>query len=203
MRLPPVASTSIGCRAIIREPLVIFTETSLPGAFVIEPELLEDERGFFARTWCERELAARGLVPRIAQCSTSFNKKKGTLRGLHYQAPPFEETKIVRCIRGSMYDVVVDLRAESPTFTRHFAVVLTAENRKMLYVPAGFAHGFQTLEDSTEVLYQISEFYSSAHARGVRWDDPAFGIPWPADDRTIVDRDRSYPDFRLHVAGEA
>jgi dTDP-4-dehydrorhamnose 3,5-epimerase len=175
---------------------VIFSETPLPGAFVIEPELLEDARGFFARTWCGRELEARGLVTRIAQCSTSFNKKKGTLRGMHYQAAPFAETKIVRCTRGSLYDVIIDLRPGSTTFTRHFAVVLTAENRKMLYVPAGFAHGFQTLEDDTEVLYQISEFYSSAHARGVRWDDPVFDIRWPSDERTIVERDRTYPDFR-------
>lgn len=174
---------------------MIFTETLLAGAFVIEPELLEDARGFFARTWCERELEARGLVTRIAQCSTSFNKRKGTLRGMHYQAPPFAETKIVRCIRGSMYDVIIDLRPESPSFARHFAVVLTADNRKMLYVPGGFAHGFQTLEDDTEVLYQISEFYVSTHARGVRWDDPAFGIRWPIDERTIVERDRTYPDF--------
>jgi len=174
---------------------MIFTETPLAGAFVIEPELLEDARGFFARTWCERELEARGLVTRIAQCSTSFNKRKGTLRGMHYQAPPLAETKIVRCIRGSMYDVIIDLRPKSPSFARHFAIVLTADNRKMLYVPGGFAHGFQTLEDDTEVLYQISEFYSSAYARGVRWDDPAFGIRWPSDERTIVERDRTYPDF--------
>jgi len=182
---------------------VIFTETPLEGAFVIEPELLEDARGFFARTWCERDFAARGLVTQIAQCSTSFNKKKGTLRGLHYQAPPFAETKIVRCILGSMFDVIVDLRAGSATFTRHFAVELSAENRKMLYIPVGFAHGFQTLADDTEVLYQISEFYSSQHARGVRWDDPAFDIRWPSDDRTIIDRDRTYPDFRAEMAIQA
>ena len=175
---------------------MIVTKTPLAGAFVIEPELLEDARGFFARTWCERELGARGLVTRIAQCSTSFNKKRGTLRGMHFQAAPFAETKIVRCTRGSMYDVIIDLRPAASTFTRHFAVELTAENRKALYVPAGFAHGFQTLEDNTEVFYQISEFYSSAHACGVRWDDPAFGIRWPDDERTIADRDRSYPDFR-------
>jgi dTDP-4-dehydrorhamnose 3,5-epimerase len=174
---------------------MIFTETVLAGAFVIEPELLEDARGFFARTWCSREFESRGLVTRIAQCSSSFNKKKGTLRGMHYQVPPFAETKIVRCIRGSIYDVIIDLRPSSPTFARHFWAVLTAENRKMLYVPAGFAHGFQTLEDNTELFYQISEFYSSAHARGVRWDDSAFGIRWPDDERTIVDRDRTYPDF--------
>ena len=178
---------------------MIFTEAPLQGAFVIEPEPLEDARGLFARTWCRREFEARGLETRIAQCSTSLNKKKGTLRGMHFQAPPFAETKIVRCTRGSMYDVIIDLRPDSPTCTRHFAVVLTAENRKMLYVPTGFAHGFQTLEDTTEVSYQISEFYSPEHARGVRWDDPAFGIRWPDDDRTIVDRDRNHPDFRPTV----
>ncbi len=173
-----------------------FTETPLRGAFVIEPESLEDARGLFARTWCRREFEARGLETRIAQCSTSLNKKKGTLRGMHYQAPPFAETKIVRCTRGSMFDVIIDLRPDSSTFMRHVGVVLTSENRKMLYVPAGFAHGFQTLEDGTEVFYQISEFYSPDHSRGVRWNDPAFGIRWPEDDRTIVERDRSYPDFR-------
>jgi dTDP-4-dehydrorhamnose 3,5-epimerase len=175
---------------------VIFTETPLPGAFVIEPEPLEDSRGLFARTWCRREFGARGLETRIAQCSTSLNKKKGTLRGMHYQAPPFVETKLVRCTRGAMYDVIIDLRQDSPTFMRHFGLVLTSDNRKMLYVPSGFAHGFQTLEDDTEVFYQISEFYSPEHGRGVRWDDPAFAIRWPDDDRIIVDRDRSYPNFR-------
>lgn len=175
---------------------MIFAETPLRGAFVIEPEPREDTRGLFARTWCRREFEACGLETRIAQCSTSFNKKKGTLRGMHYQVPPAAETKIIRCTRGSLYDVILDLRPDSSTFTRHFAIVLTAENRKMLYVPTGFAHGFQTLEDDTEVLYQISEFYSPDHARSVRWDDPAFGIRWPEDERTIVERDRSYPDFR-------
>lgn len=174
---------------------MIFTETSLRGALVIELEPRHDARGLFARTWGRREFEARGLETRIAQCNTSFNKTKGTLRGMHFQAPPFAETKIVRCTRGSMYDVIIDLRRDSPTFTRHFAVVLTAENRKMLYVPTGFAHGFQTLEDDTEVFYQISELYSPEHSRGVRWDDPAFGIHWPEDDRTIADRDRSHPDF--------
>ncbi len=174
---------------------MIFTPAPLAGAYVIVPEPLEDARGLFARTWCERELAARGLETRIAQCSTSFNKRKGTLRGMHYQIRPFAETKIVRCTRGSLFDVIVDLRPESPTFRQHFAAVLSADDRKMMYVPTGFAHGFQTLEDTTEVLYQISEFYSPDHARGVRWNDPAFGIRWPDDERTIVDRDRNYPDF--------
>ena len=174
---------------------MIFIETPLPGAFLIEPEPIEDTRGLFVRTWCRRELEAHGLDTRIAQCSTSFNKRKGTLRGMHYQAPPFAETKIVRCTRGAIHDVIIDLRPDAPTFTRHFAVVLTADNRKTLYVPPGFAHGFQTLADDTEVFYQISEFYSPEHARGVRWNDPTFGVRWPDDERTIVDRDRNYPDF--------
>jgi dTDP-4-dehydrorhamnose 3,5-epimerase len=175
---------------------VIFTETPLGGAFVIEPEPLEDARGLFARTWCRNEFEARGLEIRIAQCSTSLNRTRGTLRGMHYQAPPHAETKVVRCTRGSIYDVIIDLRLDSPTFTRHFAVVLTADNRRMVYVPTGFAHGFQTLEDGTEVFYQISEPYAPAAARGVRWNDPAFGIRWPDADRILADRDRDYPDFR-------
>ena len=175
---------------------MIFTPTPLDGAWVIEPEPREDARGLFARTWCQRELAARGLDARIAQCSTSFSKTKGTLRGMHYQAAPVGETKLVRCTRGSMFDVIVDLRPDSPTFTRSFGAVLSADNRKAMYVPVGFAHGFQTLEDDTEVFYQISEFYSADHSRGVRWDDPAFGIAWPAAERTIAERDRGHPDFR-------
>lgn len=179
---------------------MIFSETPLRGAYIIEPERLEDPRGFFARTWCERELRARGLDARIAQCSISFNKRKGTLRGMHYQVPPAAETKIVRCTQGAMYDVIIDLRPDSPTFTRHFAAVLMPDDGKMLYVPAGFAHGFQTLEDDTGVAYQISDFYSPEQARGIRWDDPLFGIPWPEDARTIAERDRSYVDFRPSTA---
>lgn len=180
---------------------MIFTPTPLAGTFVIEPELLEDPRGWFTRTWCRREFEARGLDTRVAQCSMSLNKKKGTLRGMHFQAPPFEEAKLVRCPRGSIYDVIIDLRPGSPTRLRHFAVILTAENRKSLYLPAGFAHGFQTLVADTEVFYQISEFYSPEHSRGVRWDDPAFGIQWPEDERTISDRDRNYPDFSPAMVG--
>ena len=175
---------------------MIFAPTPLADAFVIEPEPTADARGLFARTWCQREFAARGLETRIAQSSTSYNKLKGTLRGMHYQVPPFAETKIVRCTRGSIYDVILDLRPESPTALRHFGIVLSADNRKAIYVPTWFAHGFQTLEDDTEVLYQISEFYSPEHSRGVRWDDPLFGIPWPSDTRTISERDRAFPDFR-------
>jgi dTDP-4-dehydrorhamnose 3,5-epimerase len=174
---------------------VIFIPTPLAGAFVMEPQPAEDARGLFARIWSERELAAQGLETRLAECSTSFNTRKGTLRGMHYQAAPFEETKIVRCTRGSVFDVIIDLRPSSPTFTRHFAVTLGAGDRNALYVPRGFAHGFQTLEDDSEVLYLISQFYSADHARGVRWDDPAFGIVWPPGERTMSERDRRYPDF--------
>ncbi len=176
---------------------MIFNTTHLPSAFIIEPEKLADERGFFARTWCQREFAAHGLNPRLAQCSVSFNAKRGTLRGMHYQAAPFEEAKLVRCTSGAIYDAIIDLRPASPTFKRHLSVVLSAENRTMLYVPEGFAHGFQTLVDGAEVFYQMSEFYAPDHARGVRWDDPAFGIDWPPAERIMADRDRLYPDFML------
>jgi dTDP-4-dehydrorhamnose 3,5-epimerase len=174
---------------------MIFTETKLKGAFIIEPEKLEDDRGFFARSWCQREFEAHGLSPRLAQCSISFSKQKGTLRGMHYQLPPCEEAKLVRCTSGSIYDAIIDLRAASPTFRQYFGLALTAHNHTMLYVPEGFAHGFLTLEDNTEVFYQISEFYSPQHARGVRWNDPAFAIEWPFPPSTLSDRDRSCPDF--------
>jgi dTDP-4-dehydrorhamnose 3,5-epimerase len=131
------------------------------------------------------------------QCNVSFNRVKGTLRGMHYQAAPFEEAKLVRCNRGAIYDAIIDLRPASPTFKQHVSVELTAENGTMLYIPAGFAHGFQTLENDTEVFYQMSQYYSAEHARGVRWDDPAFGIKWPSDERILIDRDRTYPDFSL------
>jgi dTDP-4-dehydrorhamnose 3,5-epimerase len=174
---------------------MIFRETKLKRAFVVEPETLEDERGFFARSWCQREFEEHGLNPRLVQCDISFSKKKGTLRGMHYQLSPFEEAKLVRCTRGSVYDAIIDLRPDSPTFKEHIGLVLTAENHKMLYVPEGFAHGFLTVEDNTEVFYQMSEFYSPEHARGVRWDDPAFGISWPLVPRTMSERDRTCPDF--------
>ncbi len=175
---------------------MIFTETELGGAFVIEPERIEDERGFFARTWDPSEFEARGLNPRLAQCNVSFNKREATLRGMHYQAAPHEEAKLVRCTRGAIYDVTLDLRPDSPTFKRWVAVELTAENMRMLYVPEGFAHGFQTLESGTEVFYQISEFYAPESVRAVRWDDPAFGIEWPpASERTISARDLQFSDF--------
>lgn len=174
---------------------MIFTPTPLPGALIIDPERQEDVRGFFVTTWCAREFEAHGLNPRLAQCSVSFNKRKGTLRGMHYQSAPHQEAKLVRCTMGAIHDVIIDLRETSPTYKQSVAVALTAENRKMLYVPEGCAHGFQTLAADTEVFYQISEFYSPDHSRGVRWDDPAFAIAWPPDDRIIIDRDRSYPDF--------
>ncbi len=174
---------------------MVFTATKLAGAFIIDVERREDQRGFFARTWCQREFEARRLSPRLVQCSISFNKKKGTLRGMHLQSPPHEEAKLVRCTMGAIHDVILDLRPDSPTFGEHVAVALSAENRTTIYVPEGVAHGFQTLEDHTEVFYQMSEFYVPGSERGVRWDDPAFGIPWPAAERTISERDRSYPDF--------
>lgn len=174
---------------------MIFQAVKLQGAFIIEPERIEDERGFFARTWCEREFRERGLNPQLVQCNLSFNRKKGILRGMHYQAKPHEEVKLVRCTMGAVYDVIIDLRPESRTFKQWVAVELSAENRRMIYIPERFAHGFQTLERDTEVFYQMSEFYVSDSARGARWDDPAFGIEWPAADRTMSAKDRQYEDF--------
>ena len=176
---------------------MIFTETPLGGAFVVELEPIRDERGFFARTWCLREFEERGLAACCAQCNVSFNAKSGTLRGMHFQAPPHAESKLIRCTRGAIHDVVVDLRPESPTFKQHFGAVLTSDNHRMLYVPEGFAHGFLTLEDGTEVFYQMSDFYEPSCARGVRWDDPHFGIRWPGEVRVISEKDQSYPDFVL------
>lgn len=176
---------------------MIFTETKLKGAFILEPEKLKDDRGFFARSWCQREFESYGLNSRMVQCSISLGEQKGTLRGMHYQLAPYEEAKLVRCTNGSIYDAIIDLRPESPTFKQYVGLVLTALNYKMLYVPEGFAHGFVTLEDKTEVFYQMSEFYSAEHSRGVRWNDPAFGIAWPLVPSTMSDRDRSYRDFIL------
>jgi len=174
---------------------MIFTETTLNGAFVIEPELRHDDRGFFARTWCQREFAAEGLALEWVQCNISFSRQRGTLRGMHYQAPPYEEAKLVRCTMGAIYDVIIDLRANSPTFRQWLAVELTAVNSRMLFIPKGFAHGFQTLTDDTEVFYQMSQFYAPDYGRGIRWDDPSFKLPWPAGTRTISERDRGFPDF--------
>lgn len=172
-----------------------FVETGLPGALVVEPEPFADARGLFARTWCAREFSAHGLVSQFVQGSTSFNARRGTLRGMHFQAPPHAEVKLVRCTRGAIHDVIVDLRPASPTYTRHFAIPLTAANRVALYIPEGFAHGFQALEDDTEVLYQMSAVFVPEAARGVRWNDPAFGIDWPIRATILNTRDASYPDF--------
>ena len=172
-----------------------FRETSVAGAWIVEPERHADPRGFFARTWCVTEFAQHGLWPRFVQASVSFNPRCGTLRGLHYQAAPHLEAKLVRCTRGAIYDVAVDLRPRSPTFRQHAAVVLDADNRLGFYIPEGCGHGFQTLTDDTEVLYQMSAFYAPEAQHGVRWDDPAFAIPWPPADRLIADRDLQYPDF--------
>jgi dTDP-4-dehydrorhamnose 3,5-epimerase len=169
-----------------------FVPTAIPGAWLIEQERRVDDRGFFARTWCAEELAERGLEARLAQCSVSFNDRRGTLRGLHYQAPPFAEVKIVRCSRGALYDVAVDVRPDSRTFRRWIGVELTAETGRALYVPRGFAHGFLTLADATEVSYQISAPYHPEAARGVRYDDPFFGITWPGPVKAIAPRDRDY-----------
>ncbi len=175
---------------------MIFRETYLKGAYVIEPELKMDERGFFARTWCQKEFSEHGLNTSLVQCNISFNKKRGTLRGMHFQKHPFEEAKLVRCIRGAIYDVIIDLRPKSLTFKKWFAIELTSENRTMLYVPEGFAHGFLTLTDNAEVLYQMSQFYYPEYADGVRWNDMTFDINWPIDVTLISERDNSYPDFK-------
>jgi dTDP-4-dehydrorhamnose 3,5-epimerase len=174
-----------------------FVPTAIPGAWLIEQERHADERGFFARTWCAEELAERGLEAHLAQCSISFNRRRWTLRGLHWQAPPFAETKIVRCTRGALYDVAVDLRPDSATFRRWIGVELTAEGGLGLYVPRGFAHGFLTLADITEVSYQISAPYKPEAARGARYDDPFFGVNWPRPVEVIAARDRDYPDVTI------
>lgn len=175
---------------------MIFTPAPLPGVVVVDPEPRPDERGLFARTFCADEFRQAGLQADFPQCSTSYNAKAGTLRGLHYQAAPHEEIKLVRVTRGAVFDVAVDLRPQSRTFRQWFGVELSADNRRALYIPQGFAHGFQTLTDHAEVFYSITPPYAPGFARGVRWDDPAFGIRWPATAaRTLSDRDRGYPDF--------
>ena len=171
---------------------MIFTETKLKGAFIVALEPIQDERGFFARTWCKKEFEAHGLNPNLVQCNTSFNKKRGTLRGMHYQATPYEETKLIRCTMGAIYDVIIDIRKESKTYMQWFACELTAENRHMLYVPEGFAHGFQTLKKYTEVFYQMTEFYYPECAEGVRFDDPLFAIEWPLPIEFISSKDCNY-----------
>lgn len=172
-----------------------FHETKLPGVFEIQLEPKSDERGYFARTWCRTEFETHGLSSTIAQCNTSFNLKKGTLRGMHFQQEPNAEIKLVRCARGSIFDVVIDLRPNSPVFKKWISLVLSPTSQNMIYIPEGCAHGFLTMEDNTEVFYQMSEFYSAESARGVRWDDPTFKIQWPQEVVVISERDRTYPNF--------
>ena len=174
---------------------MLFHETELPGVIEIHLDPHSDDRGFFARSWCREEFAARGLNAALVQCNISFNLRKGTLRGMHLQAPPHAEAKLVRCTQGAIYDVVLDLRTSSPAYRKWIAVVLSAANRHMVYIPEGCAHGFLTLEDETEIFYQMSEFYDAKSARGVRWNDPAFQISWPEKVEVISERDAAHPDF--------
>jgi dTDP-4-dehydrorhamnose 3,5-epimerase len=174
---------------------LIFRETKLQGAYIIELERLEDERGFFARTWCRNEFAAHGIPVEIVQASISQNKRAGTVRGLHFSWPPSHEAKLVRCGRGKIHDVILDLRPDSESFGTHFAVTLDSKQANALFIPPGIAHGFQTLEDDCEVVYTMTDFYRPELAAGVRFDDPTFNIDWPLPVSLIVERDRTYPDF--------
>lgn len=174
-----------------------FTQTPLAGAYIVTPEPVADERGWLARVWCARELEAHGLEAQLAQNSLSFTRRRGTLRGMHYQRPPHAEAKMVTCVAGAIHDVILDLRPDSPTFGGHFSFRLEGASSAMLYVPRGFAHGFQALEDETLVLYQITEFHAPAAALGIRWDDPAFGIEWPIHPPVLSARDRHWPDFAI------
>ena len=178
---------------------MIFNTTPLAGAFVIELETITDERGFFARTFCRNEFERRNLNPSLVQCNLSYNRCRGTLRGMHFQKAPYPEVKLVRCHAGVVYDVIIDLRPDSDTYLAWIGVELSSTNRKMLYVPEGFAHGYQSLTDHSEVFYQVSQFYNPAAESGVRWDDPVFGIEWPQVENSIIsDKDRHWPDFRPH-----
>ena len=177
---------------------MIFTPLELDGAFAIDLDRRGDERGFFARTWARAEFASHGLSPDVVQCNLSFNHRRGTLRGMHFQRPPHAEVKLIRCTRGAIFDVIVDLRPDAATYGRWLAVELSAENGRALYVPEGFAHGYQTLVDDTETMYQVSAEYAPDAEGGVRWDDPAFGIEWPhIEQRTISEKDRAWPDYKL------
>lgn len=175
---------------------MILTETKLKGAYIIDIHPIHDERGFFARSWCRKDFERHGLDTTLSQCNVSFNKHRHTLRGMHYQVAPHGETKIVRCTMGAVYDVIVDMRSESPTRYQWIGAELSAENRRTLYVPKGFAHGFITLADDSEVNYMVSNEYNPDAARGVRWNDPAFGIEWPAQPAIIIHRDANYPDVK-------
>ena len=182
-----------GSSSLVRE--MIFKQTKLKDAYIIELEPIEDNRGFFARSFCQEEFRLHGINMSIVQCNISYNKKRGTLRGMHYQATPYEEAKLVSCTKGAIYDVIIDVRPSSNTYKKWVSVELTDENRKMIYIPKGFAHGFLTLMDNTEVFYQMSEFFMPEYARGIRWNDPAFGINWAADVTAISEKDQKYDDF--------
>ena len=178
---------------------VNFEPAGLPGVVVVSPDRHTDDRGFFARTWCGREFAAAGLPPTLAQCSVSWNERRYTLRGMHWEAAPERESKLVRCTRGAIFDVVVDIRPESPTYLRHIGLQIDADDHRAVFIPPGLAHGFLTLTAGTEVLYQMDSVYAPGAERGARWDDPAFGIDWPASPAMISDRDRSFPDFAIDL----
>jgi dTDP-4-dehydrorhamnose 3,5-epimerase len=176
---------------------MIFKETKLDGAYIVEMEPIGDHRGFFARAWCTKEFQAHNLIAQFVQSNLTYSPKRGTLRGLHYQIAPHQEVKLVRCTRGATYDVIVDLRPDSHTHKQWLAVELTADNHKMIYIPAGFAHGYQILMDDTEVFYQVGQFYAPEYERGARWNDPAFGIEWPITSPLILsDKDKSWPDYQ-------
>lgn len=180
---------------------MIFTETKLKGAFILDLEQREDDRGFFARTFCAKEFEAHGLKPSVAQCNLSFNHKAGTMRGMHYQIPPAAETKLVRCTRGAIYDVIIDLRPDSPTYMEYIGVELSEDNRRALYVPELFAHGYLALTDGAEVGYQVGEFYTPGYERGIRYDDPAFNIEWPMSVVVISDKDAAWGPFESAKVG--
>jgi dTDP-4-dehydrorhamnose 3,5-epimerase len=175
---------------------MIFKDTGLPGAYVVEPERLEDSRGFFARAWCQKEFEKAGLEANFVQCNLSFNTSKGTVRGMHFQKHPYQEVKLVRCTRGEIFDVIVDLVPTSVTYSKWFGIHLTEKNHTMLYVPKNYAHGYQTLCDGSEVFYQVSQFYVPGSEEGLRWDDAELSIQWPINEKvTISEKDKNWPDF--------
>ncbi|BAY23466.1 dTDP-4-dehydrorhamnose 3,5-epimerase [Calothrix sp. NIES-2100] len=182
---------------------MIFIKTELKDAFIIEVEKKQDNRGFFARSFCAQEFMAHGLKPKVAQCNLSFNYKKGTLRGMHYQLAPAAETKLIRCTKGAIYDVIIDMRPDSPTFLSHIGVELTADNHRALYVPEMFAHGYQALTDDAEVVYQVGEFYTPGYERGLRYDDPFFNIQWPLEVTEISEKDLNWPLLSKMPVGSA
>ena len=174
---------------------MIFTETKLKGAFILEVKRLEDERGFFGRSWCKKEMEDHGLNSNVVQANVSFNHKKGTLRGMHFQFSPYQETKLIRCTKGAIYDVIIDLRKNSPTYKQWIGVELTEDNYKMLFVPEDFAHGFITLQDNTAVTYQVTQYYTPGAEGGIRWNDPAVGIEWPVPVEVVSQKDKVHPDY--------